>query len=112
MTDVPHTDILIIGAGPTGLTLACDLARRGVAHRVVERDPGPNRASRAKTIQPRSIEVLDDLGVVDHILRCGVARLPMRFHEPSGAIIDKPSISVRAKESFRTPYPDPLWIGQ
>jgi 2-polyprenyl-6-methoxyphenol hydroxylase-like FAD-dependent oxidoreductase len=106
------TDVLIIGAGPTGLTLACDLARRGVGHRVVERDPAPNRATRAKTVQPRSLEVLDDLGAVDHVLRHGVAALPMRFHEPSGAIVDKPSISVRADEEFRTPYPDPLWIGQ
>ena len=106
------TDVLIIGAGPTGLTLACDLARRGVAHRIVERDREPNRASRAKTIQPRSLEVLDDLGAVDHVVRHGVASLPMRFHEPSGATVDRPSISVRAKESFRTPYPDPLWVGQ
>jgi 2-polyprenyl-6-methoxyphenol hydroxylase-like FAD-dependent oxidoreductase len=106
------TDVLIIGAGPTGLTLACDLARRGVDIRVVERDPVPNKASRAKTIQPRSLEVLDDLGAVEHVLRHGVAALPMRFHEPSGAIVDKPSISVRAESSFHTPYPDPLWIGQ
>jgi 2-polyprenyl-6-methoxyphenol hydroxylase-like FAD-dependent oxidoreductase len=106
------TDVLIIGAGPTGLTLACDLARRGVDIRIVERDPVPNKASRAKTIQPRSLEVLDDLGAVEHVLRHGVAALPMRFHEASGAIVDKPSISVRADASFRTPYPDPLWIGQ
>ncbi|MPY53410.1 FAD-binding monooxygenase [Streptomyces sp. K1PN6] len=112
MTDEPNTDVLIIGAGPTGLTLACDLARRGVAHRIVERDPLPNRASKAKTIQSRSLEVLDDLGAVDHVLRLGVPGLPLRFHEPAGAIVDRPSISVRARESFSTPYPDALWIGQ
>jgi len=112
MTDVPNTDVLIVGAGPTGLTLACDLARRGVSMRVVEREPGPNRASKAKTIQPRSLEVLDDLGAVEHVVRRGVAGLPMRFHEPSGAIVDKPPIAVRATASFHTPYPDPLSIGQ
>jgi 2-polyprenyl-6-methoxyphenol hydroxylase-like FAD-dependent oxidoreductase len=112
MTEEFDTGVLIVGAGPTGLTLACDLARRGVAHRVVEREPVPNRATRAKAIQPRSLEVLDDLGAVDHVLRHGVAGLPVRFHEPSGAVVDKPSISVRADEKFRTPYPDVLWIGQ
>jgi 2-polyprenyl-6-methoxyphenol hydroxylase-like FAD-dependent oxidoreductase len=106
------TDVIVIGAGPTGLTLACDLARRGVDIRVVERDPVANRASRAKTIQPRSLEVLDDLGAVAHVLRHGVAGLPVRFHEPDGTIVDKPSISVRAPAEFNTPYPDPLWIGQ
>ncbi|RKT53594.1 FAD-dependent monooxygenase [Saccharothrix australiensis] len=112
MTDAFDTSVLIIGAGPTGLTLACDLARRGVAHRIVERDPAPSRATRAKAIQPRSLEVLDDLGAVEHVLRRGVAGLPVRFHEPSGAVVDKPPISVRADEQFHTPYPDVLWLGQ
>ncbi|TDD26267.1 FAD-binding monooxygenase [Actinomadura sp. KC06] len=112
MTDAPNTDVLIIGAGPTGLTLACDLARRGVASRIVERDAVPNRASKAKTIKPRSLEVLDDLGVVEHVLRRGVVWLPVRFHEPSGAVLDKPPISDRADQSFSTPYPDSRWIGQ
>jgi 2-polyprenyl-6-methoxyphenol hydroxylase-like FAD-dependent oxidoreductase len=112
MTDQPSTDVIVIGAGPTGLTLACDLSRRGFAIRVVDREPVPNRATRAKTIQPRSLEVLDDLGAVDHVLRHGVARLPMRFHEPSGAVVDKPSIAISAGDDAHTPYPDPLQIGQ
>lgn len=112
MTDVPKTSVLIIGAGPTGLTLACDLARRGVVVRIIERDPVPNTASRAKTIKPRSLEVLDDLGAIDHVLRRGVAWLPVRFHEPSGAVVDRPPISDRADASFHTPYADSLWIGQ
>ncbi len=112
MTDTTDTQVLIIGAGPTGLTLAVDLARRGVAHRIVERNTSPNTATRAKTIQPRSLEVLDDLGAVEHVLKHGVPKLPMRFHEPSGAVVDRPSISVRADDGFRSPYPDPIWIGQ
>ncbi|PCG86933.1 monooxygenase [Streptomyces sp. WZ.A104] len=71
------TDVLIVGAGPTGLVLACDLARRGAAVRIVDRSPTPPRTSRAKGPNPRSLEVLDDLGVVDAVLAAGSAPLPM-----------------------------------
>jgi 2-polyprenyl-6-methoxyphenol hydroxylase-like FAD-dependent oxidoreductase len=47
--------VLIVGAGPTGLTLACDLARRGISFRLIEVAPGPQPGSRGKGIQPRSL---------------------------------------------------------
>ncbi|MFG2650104.1 FAD-dependent oxidoreductase [Streptomyces sp. NPDC048436] len=59
------TDVLIVGAGPTGLTLACDLARRGVPALVVERAEALFPGSRGKGIQPRTQEVFDDLGIID-----------------------------------------------
>ncbi|MFE7139222.1 FAD-dependent monooxygenase [Streptomyces sp. NPDC057644] len=71
------TDVLIVGAGPTGLVLACDLARRGVAVRIVDRSPVPPRTSRAKGPNARSLEILDDLGVVEEVLAAGSAPLPM-----------------------------------
>ncbi|WP_173400429.1 MULTISPECIES: FAD-dependent monooxygenase [unclassified Streptomyces] len=72
------TDVLIVGAGPTGLVLACDLARRGTAVRIVDRSPAPLRTSRAKGPNPRSLEILDDLGVAEEVLAAGSAPLPMR----------------------------------
>ncbi|MFD0550837.1 FAD-dependent oxidoreductase [Streptomyces rectiviolaceus] len=59
------TDVLIVGAGPTGLALACDLARRGVPALVVERADALFPGSRGKGIQPRTQEVFDDLGVIE-----------------------------------------------
>ncbi len=71
------TDVLIVGAGPTGLVLACDLARRGTAVRIVDRSPAPPRTSRAKGPNGRSLEILDDLGVAEEVLAAGSAPLPM-----------------------------------
>ncbi|WP_329485215.1 FAD-dependent monooxygenase [Kitasatospora sp. NBC_01246] len=66
-----HTEVLIVGAGPTGLTLACDLARRGVSALLVDRATGLFPGSRGKGLQPRTLEVLDDLGVIDAVLAAG-----------------------------------------
>ncbi|MEU2902711.1 FAD-dependent monooxygenase [Streptomyces globisporus] len=71
------TDVLVVGAGPTELVLACDLARRGAAVRIVDRSPAPPRTSRAKGPNARSLEILDDLGVAEEVLAAGSAPLPM-----------------------------------
>jgi 2-polyprenyl-6-methoxyphenol hydroxylase-like FAD-dependent oxidoreductase len=73
--------VLIVGAGPTGLTLACDLARPKVSFRIVEQAPEFFAGSPGKGLQPRSLEVLDDLGVVDQILANGRFHLPFRGYE-------------------------------
>ncbi|MFE6404682.1 FAD-dependent monooxygenase [Streptomyces alboflavus] len=70
---VTTTEVLVVGAGPTGLSLAVDLARRGVRALVVERSAGLFPGSRGKGVQPRTLEVFDDLGVVGAILAAGGA---------------------------------------
>ncbi|WP_433753950.1 FAD-dependent monooxygenase [Paenibacillus amylolyticus] len=105
-------DVLIVGAGPTGLTLACDLARRNVAHRIIERSPVYNVASRAKGIQPRSLEVVDDLDAVHYITDTGVVDLPVRYYTADGRSVEKPTITVAASAELETPYRDPVWIAQ
>jgi 2-polyprenyl-6-methoxyphenol hydroxylase-like FAD-dependent oxidoreductase len=70
--------VLIVGAGPTGLTLACELARRDVSLRLIEASPRPQPGSRGKGIQPRTLEVFDDLGIVDRVIANGQMSMPIR----------------------------------
>ncbi|MFJ1898287.1 FAD-dependent monooxygenase [Streptomyces sp. NPDC088115] len=71
LNSVKETGVLIAGAGPCGLALACDLARRGVPALLVEQAPALFPGSRGKGIQPRTREVLDDLGVGDAVREHG-----------------------------------------
>ena len=72
--------VLIVGAGPAGLTLAIDLARRGISFRLIEAAAAPFEGSRGKGIQPRTLEIFDDLGVIDAILAAGLPYPKFRIH--------------------------------
>lgn len=65
------TDVLIVGAGPTGLMLANQLARRGVRVDIVDRHSGPAQQSRALGVQARTLEIYAQLGIVDRALELG-----------------------------------------
>lgn len=68
--DLPATDteVLIVGAGPTGLMAAVALARRGVPAVIVDRKAGPTRESRALAVQARTMEIYDQLGLAEQVL--------------------------------------------
>jgi 2-polyprenyl-6-methoxyphenol hydroxylase-like FAD-dependent oxidoreductase len=63
-----NPEVLVVGAGPVGLTMACELARHGVPCRIVDASPGPTDQSRALGIQARTLEVFDNVGIVDQVL--------------------------------------------
>ena len=62
------TDVLVVGAGPTGLMAGVVLARRGVPAVVIDRKAGPTRESRALAVQARTMEIYDQLGLADDVL--------------------------------------------
>lgn len=107
----PATQVLIVGSGPTGLTLACDLARRSVDVRIIDRSPEFPRSSRAKGPNPRSLEVLADLGVVDRVLAAGSAPLPMRKYRNGLPVADADPYGA-SRPAPDTPYDRPRLIAQ
>jgi NADPH-dependent dioxygenase len=63
--------VLVVGAGPVGLTAAHELARHGVRVRLVDAAPGPATTSRALATHARTLETYDQMGVLDDMLPCG-----------------------------------------
>ena len=81
MTDSAITDVLIVGTGPVGMTLANDLARRGVACRIIDQNLAYQIEMRAKGLTPRTEEVFEDLGILDQIHARGSRNRLFRFYE-------------------------------
>ncbi|MFF2774272.1 FAD-dependent monooxygenase [Streptomyces sp. NPDC058052] len=73
--DARGTDVLVVGAGPVGLTAALELRRQGVSCRIVDRLPARLPYAKAVGVQPRTLEVWDRMGVVRAALEAAV---PMR----------------------------------
>lgn len=66
-----HTDIFIVGAGPTGLVLALWLTRQGVKVRIVDKSSGPGETSRAMLVQARTLELYRQLDMADAVIAAG-----------------------------------------
>ncbi|MCM6776703.1 FAD-dependent monooxygenase [Nocardia sp. CDC159] len=105
------TQVLVAGAGPTGLTLGIELARRGVAVRIVERAGQFFVGSRGDGIQPRTLEVFDDLGVIEAVLAAGAAVAPMRIHI-GGEFVGERRRAEPREPSPAIPYPNAWVLGQ
>ncbi|MEV7195936.1 FAD-dependent monooxygenase [Streptomyces sp. NPDC093510] len=115
LNNVKDTGVLIVGAGPTGLALACDLARRGVPALVVERAAALFPGSRGKGLQPRTMEVFDDLGVIGAVLASGgpvPVGMVWRDGERQGEhrMFDEPEPTETAP--YTTPWMLPQWRTQ
>jgi 2-polyprenyl-6-methoxyphenol hydroxylase-like FAD-dependent oxidoreductase len=65
-------DVLIVGAGPTGLTLAILCHRLGLSYRIIDQNSGWANESRALGIQARTLEIFDKLGIIDEFMKKGM----------------------------------------
>lgn len=64
-------DVLIVGAGPTGLLLAAALARHGIIPRLIDKQPQPSEKSKALAVFARTLEIFDELGIVEEAIARG-----------------------------------------
>jgi len=76
-------EVLVVGAGPTGLALATQLAAFGVPCRVIDKGSDRAQESRALAVQPRTLEVLRPFGVADELVRRGNPAVQLRLHAGS-----------------------------
>ena len=104
-------DVVICGAGAAGLTLAVELARRGVSFRLIEKMDAPFHGSRGKGIQPRTLEVFEDLGVVDQAIAAGGPYPPQREYRDDGSWTDEEVVEL-ADPTPAEPFALPLMLPQ
>ena len=105
------TDVLLVGAGPTGLLLGCELARWGIPFRIIDKASSPSHQSRALTLHSRSLEVLEDFALAQRAVQAGFritatnvyrkGELLRRAELGQGACADEPYPMVLALEQFK-----------
>lgn len=101
-----RADVLVVGAGPTGLTMACELARHGITPRIIDKAPAPSDKSKAFGIHARTLELFENMGIVDTVL--GQGNICNGFDMYNHG---KPLVSV-VFDSLPTKYPYFLIIAQ
>src|SRR5258708_12360157 len=100
----PVLPVLVVGAGPSGWMVANELARHGVPPRIVDRGPAPATTSRALVVQPRTLEIFDDIGVIDQAIAAGNPALSLTItFAKSGVELDIAD-QLTGPQNY-TPYP-------
>ena len=94
-----ETDVLVVGAGPTGLALAASLALLGVEHVLIDRDKGPHTGSRAVGVQPRTLECLARLGIAEDLVTDGLFGQGLRVQDGARTLVRVPY------HGLDTPFP-------
>jgi 2-polyprenyl-6-methoxyphenol hydroxylase-like FAD-dependent oxidoreductase len=99
-------DVLIVGAGPSGLMMAAELARYGIECRIIDKAPLPTTQSKALAIQARTLEVFQHLGIIDQFLSQG-----LKIHS-ANMISQRRPLAHFSFAHLDTPYPFVLSLEQ
>src|SRR6476659_8993270 len=103
--------VLVVGAGPTGLMVANELARHGVAPRIIDRGPAPSTTSRALVVQPRTLEIFDDIGVIDQAVAAGDPASGLTITFATKAVELHSAGQLTGPQNY-TAYPEPRTLSQ
>lgn len=106
---ITTTDVLIVGAGPTGLALACQLIRYGVDFVIVDRKEGTTPYSKAIGVQARTLEIYQQIDLADALVELGAIAKGVRLLEGGEARAEVPL--SRLGEGM-SPYPFLLIVEQ
>jgi len=104
-----ETQVLVVGAGPTGLMLALELAHRGVAVRIVDTLDAPSPYSRALVVHARSLELFQNLGLETEFLAAGYRAIAVSGYVEGRHVADFGLGDIGA---VATPFPFILFISQ
>lgn len=101
-----QTDVLVVGAGPTGLTLACELLRHGLSVRIIDEAEGPTTVSKAIVVHARTLETFRSMGCADDLIARG-----QKLH--GATLWSNGNAVVRADfDELETQYPFILSVAQ
>jgi 2-polyprenyl-6-methoxyphenol hydroxylase-like FAD-dependent oxidoreductase len=104
-----ETDVLIVGAGPTGLMLANQLVRRGIRVRIIDRHAGPAEQTRAMAVHARTLEIYSQLGLAERAISLGRIGYGANMWANGERKARIPLADIGANES---PFPYVLMLGQ
>jgi 2-polyprenyl-6-methoxyphenol hydroxylase-like FAD-dependent oxidoreductase len=99
-------EVLVVGGGPVGLTMAAELARHGVRCRIIDKLAVPSGYCKAIGVTPRTLEVWDDMGIAREMIDAGLWLRGMRMiiaGQPTDSLIDFPDCLTATSDFLNSP---------